>query len=121
MLTYFSQVFICDWTTRDEDLQKLYQLLTIQLATKATVPSVQPFHALIYPFSLAEQLAIAKRYAHRAKMNVALCDVAYKYRAKPKSVRLKIGYVSSDFNNHPLSHLMRGVFGSHNESKYEVS
>ncbi len=113
-------MFICDWTTRDDDFQKLYQLLTIQLATKNTIPSIQPFHALIYPFSLSEMLSIAKRYAYRAKMNVALCDVAYKYRAKPKSVRLKVGYVSSDFNNHPLSHLMQSVFASHNETKYEI-
>ena len=31
--------------------------------------------------------------------------------------RLKIGYVSSDFGNHPLSHLMASVFGSHDKSK----
>ena len=31
--------------------------------------------------------------------------------------RLKIGYVSSDFGNHPLSHLMASVFGSHDRSK----
>ncbi|KAE8720242.1 putative UDP-N-acetylglucosamine--peptide N-acetylglucosaminyltransferase SEC [Hibiscus syriacus] len=28
--------------------------------------------------------------------------------------RLKVGYVSSDFGNHPLSHLMGSVFGMHN-------
>lgn len=65
-------------------------------------------------------LAIARRYAQKAKMNVALCDVVYKYRAKPKSVRLKIGYVSSDFNNHPVSHLMKSVFKYHNSTKYEI-
>ena len=35
--------------------------------------------------------------------------------------RLRIGYVSSDFCNHPTSHLMQSVPGFHNRSKVEVS
>lgn len=31
--------------------------------------------------------------------------------------RLRVGYVSSDFGNHPLSHLMGSVFGMHDRSK----
>ncbi|KAF4629696.1 hypothetical protein G7Y89_g8449 [Cudoniella acicularis] len=35
----------------------------------------------------------------------------------PPSPHLNIGYVSSDFNNHPLAHLMQSVFGLHNPSR----
>lgn len=31
--------------------------------------------------------------------------------------RLRVAYVSSDFGNHPLSHLMGSVFGLHNRSR----
>ena len=34
--------------------------------------------------------------------------------------RLRVGYVSSDFGNHPLSHLMASVFGLHDRSRLEV-
>src|SRR5690606_27521247 len=34
--------------------------------------------------------------------------------------RIRIGYVSSDFGNHPVSHLMHSVFGLHDASKFEV-
>ncbi len=34
--------------------------------------------------------------------------------------RLKIGYVSSDFGNHPTSHLMQSVPGMHNRDNVEV-
>lgn len=34
--------------------------------------------------------------------------------------RLRVAYVSSDFGNHPLSHLMASVFGSHDRSRLEV-
>jgi protein O-GlcNAc transferase len=31
----------------------------------------------------------------------------FRFRARQPGQRLKIGYVSSDFGNHPLSHLMQ--------------
>ena len=34
--------------------------------------------------------------------------------------RLRIGYVSSDFGNHPTSHLMQSVPGMHDRSKVEI-
>ena len=34
--------------------------------------------------------------------------------------RLRIGYVSSDFGNHPTSHLMQSVPGFHNKKNFEV-
>lgn len=34
--------------------------------------------------------------------------------------RLRIGYVSSDFCNHPTSHLMQSIPGFHARSKVEV-
>lgn len=32
----------------------------------------------------------------------------------------RIGYVSSDLGNHPLSHLMQSVFGMHDRTRFEV-
>nr|OQO16783.1 hypothetical protein B0A51_17338 [Rachicladosporium sp. CCFEE 5018] len=38
----------------------------------------------------------------------------------PPSPQLRVGYVSSDFNNHPLAHLMQSVFGMHNRKRVEA-
>ncbi|EGG05815.1 family 41 glycosyltransferase, partial [Melampsora larici-populina 98AG31] len=38
----------------------------------------------------------------------------------PISGKIRIGYVSSDFNNHPLAHLMQSVFGLHDRNSFEV-
>lgn len=113
-------VTVCDWRTREEDFAKLNRLITVQLSSKNTIPCVQPFHSLVYPLSLQEMHSIAKKYAHRAKMSVALCELNFKYRGKSRNARLKIGYVSSDFNNHPLAHLIQSIFTFHDRSKYEV-
>ena len=34
--------------------------------------------------------------------------------------RLRIGYVSSDFGNHPTSHLMQSIPGMHNRANVEI-
>lgn len=34
--------------------------------------------------------------------------------------RIRVGYVSSDFGNHPTSHLMQSVPGLHDRTKVEV-
>lgn len=39
---------------------------------------------------------------------------------KASGGRLRIGYVSSDFGNHPTSHLMQSIPGMHNSEKFEV-
>ena len=35
--------------------------------------------------------------------------------------RLRVGYVSSDFGNHPTSHLMQSIPGLHDKENVEVS
>uniref|UniRef100_A0A672L5R7 UDP-N-acetylglucosamine--peptide N-acetylglucosaminyltransferase 110 kDa subunit n=1 Tax=Sinocyclocheilus grahami TaxID=75366 RepID=A0A672L5R7_SINGR len=39
---------------------------------------------------------------------------------KASGGRLRVGYVSSDFGNHPTSHLMQSIPGMHNSEKFEV-
>ena len=39
---------------------------------------------------------------------------------KASGGRLRIGYVSSDFGNHPTSHLMQSIPGFHDRQRVEV-
>lgn len=114
--------FVCDWRTREADFEKLSKMLKKQMASVNVLPSVQPFHALVYPLSLAEMKLISQKYAERAKMNVALLDMPpFKFRPKAPGQRIHVGYVSSDFGNHPLSHLMQSVFGLHDRRRFRVT
>jgi predicted O-linked N-acetylglucosamine transferase (SPINDLY family) len=40
--------------------------------------------------------------------------------APPKRDRIRVGYFSSDFNNHPVSHLLAGVLERHDRDHFEV-
>ena len=116
-----SLVFICDWSTREQDFRRLKALLRDQLAEPTKLPSVQPFHALVYPLSCAEMLALARRYAQKAQSNAALAAApALPHAARRAGDRLRVGYVSSDFRDHPLSHLMQSVFRFHDAARVEV-
>jgi len=44
----------------------------------------------------------------------------YSYPSGQLKTRLRIGYVSSDFGNHPTSHLMQSIPGFHNRQDVEV-
>jgi len=89
------------------------------------LPPVQPFHAMAYPFSASLALAISAKYAEFCAITAS--RLALPPFAHPPAVplapgqRLRIGYVSSDFGNHPLSHLMGSVFGGHDRSKVGLS
>ncbi|TMW57793.1 hypothetical protein Poli38472_014396 [Pythium oligandrum] len=118
---FHSMLFICDWQSREGDLKKLVQFLDAQLAMDNVLPSVQPFHALVYPLSMQCFLDISRRYAERAKLNVSLVEApSLRYKSKKSQERLRIGYVSSDLGNHPLAHLMQSVFGFHDKKQFEV-
>ncbi|MCI4379763.1 hypothetical protein PGIGA_G00232100 [Pangasianodon gigas] len=113
---------VCDWTDYDERMKKLVSIVADQLE-KNRLPSVHPHHSMLYPLSHGFRKAIAERHGNLCldKIN-ALHKPAYEHPKdlKVSGGRLRIGYVSSDFGNHPTSHLMQSIPGMHNSEKFEV-
>ncbi|KAK9458961.1 glycosyl transferase family 41-domain-containing protein [Lipomyces oligophaga] len=82
-------------------------------------PTVLPFHTFTMPFNPIEVREISRRTALRVSVSAMRSEwlPPYVYPPPPPPTEyLRVGYVSSDFNNHPLSHLMQNVFGYHYES-----
>ena len=40
---------------------------------------------------------------------------------RTKSDRIRIGYFSGDIHDHPLMHLISGLFREHDKNKFEIS
>lgn len=117
-----TKLHLCVWKDREIDFQKMSELLQ-KFSKKFFFDSttiIQPFHSLAYPLSLAELKQISELQASEIMKNVALVETHFTFRPKPKSIRLKIGYVSSDFGNHPLSHLIQSIFGIHDRVSFEI-
>ncbi|RUS69693.1 hypothetical protein EGW08_022546 [Elysia chlorotica] len=113
---------VCDWTDYPARMKRLVQIVQDQLE-KNRLPSVHPHHSMLYPLTHSMRKAIAARHASLCleKINV-LHKPAYQHQKERLSTggRLRIGYVSSDFGNHPTSHLMQSIPGHHDKSRVEI-
>ncbi|EER29357.1 hypothetical protein D8B26_004031 [Coccidioides posadasii str. Silveira] len=86
-------------------------------------PTVLPFHTFTCPLSAKQIRHISQRNGLRISCSTLrspwLPPTVYPPPAPPNP-HLNIGYVSSDFNNHPLAHLMQSVFGLHNPKRVKA-
>ncbi|KAF2639642.1 hypothetical protein P280DRAFT_481060 [Massarina eburnea CBS 473.64] len=91
--------------------------------TVPAAPTVLPFHTFTCPMSAKQIRLISQRNGLRISCSTLrapwLPPTVYAPPAPPAPY-LKIGYVSSDFNNHPLAHLMQSVFGLHDRSRVKA-
>ena len=84
--------------------------------TVPAAPTVLPFHTFTCPVSAKQIRLISQRNGYRISVSTLrapwLPQQVYP-PPDPPAPWLRVGYVSSDFNNHPLAHLMQSVFGLH--------
>ncbi|CAH0716023.1 unnamed protein product, partial [Brenthis ino] len=112
---------ICDWDDYEERIRNIIMILDNQLLHSDKLTSVHPHHSILYPLSNRARKEIAARhgnlYLEKVRM---LTTTAFNHANKLKNDRLRIGYVSSDFGNHPTSHLMQSIPGLHNRMNIEI-
>ena len=112
---------VCDWTDYSGRMKKIVSIVADQL-DKNRLPSVHPHHSMLYPLSHHFRKAIAGRHAQLCLEKIqVLHKPPYRFSSNPApDGRLRIGYVSSDFGNHPTSHLMQSIPGVHNRARVEI-
>jgi protein O-GlcNAc transferase len=117
---------VCDWENRDTMFHDVEEIIRRQIKM-SVLPSVQPFHAIAYPIDPMLALEISRKYAAHCSLIASRFGMPpfvhpppVPVKAEGKHCRLRVGYVSSDFGNHPLSHLMGSVFGMHDRDNIEV-
>eukprot|EP01135_Chromosphaera_perkinsii_P004858 Nk52_evm4s301 gene=Nk52_evmTU4s301 len=114
---------VCDWNGLDERMEKMKALVNDQLG-RGLIPSVQPHHTMLYPFEDLAYLNIAKAHGALASANASAFNMRpfsfYHLLNGHYPERIRVGYVSSDFGNHPTSHLMQSVPGFHDKDRIEV-
>eukprot|EP00092_Neocalanus_flemingeri_P014597 GFUD01015747.1.p1 GENE.GFUD01015747.1~~GFUD01015747.1.p1 ORF type:complete len:632 (-),score=153.58 GFUD01015747.1:368-2263(-) len=112
---------VCDWTDYSGRMKKIVSIVADQL-DKNRLPSVHPHHSMLYPLSHEFRKAIAGRHAQLCLEKIQVLHKPL-YRFSPNLApdgRIRIGYVSSDFGNHPTSHLMQSIPGVHNRARVEI-
>jgi predicted O-linked N-acetylglucosamine transferase (SPINDLY family) len=107
-----TKMYICDWNNYDDEITALAE--KIKLNEKASTP----FAILALFDSLSLQRKTTEIYVqHKFLIDNALPKLS-KYSRHEK---IRIGYFSADFRNHPVSHLMAGLLEIHNRSNFEIT
>jgi predicted O-linked N-acetylglucosamine transferase (SPINDLY family) len=105
---------MCDW----EQLGRLEQLACE--AARADAAEVAPgFATFLYLASAGPQDQLATARLHAAAIAAAR-GAAVRRAARPRSDRLRIGYLSNDFCNHPVGHVLAAVIEAHDRGRFDV-
>ena len=107
-----------DWSSYAKDLDLLWKD-TETCIEKGESPSIGPFQSLTLPWSLDRLQVIARAHSNKTKQKFGTLSPFVENKNK-SNARLRVGYLSGDFYDHPISHLLHGFFGRHNPEKFEV-
>jgi protein O-GlcNAc transferase len=105
-----AKLFLGNWTNLEAEFADLVA------SVRAGNLAVNPFEFIGMSTSAADQLACAKRFmADQASLPGAWRGEIYRHD------RIRLGYLSADFHNHPVAQLMIGLFEHHDKSRFEVT
>src|SRR4029077_6665477 len=105
-----SKLRICDWTDLAAETEALLAMV------RAEKPLSLPYTTFAVPSSPAEQLQCARRYVQDQPAHLPLWQgEAYAHG------RLRVAYLSADFNEHPTAYLTAGLFEQHDRSRFEIT
>lgn len=109
-----------DWREYPTILERATALIEQSLAEGRLAP-MPPFKTLSLPFSPALTLAVARSRGEFLTLGMEQMRqrLAFSHPI-PGAERLRIGYVSADFRQHPTAHLMRSLFRAHDRNRFTV-
>ncbi|MBN6740057.1 tetratricopeptide repeat protein [Acidithiobacillus sp. MC6.1] len=107
---------LCLW----DDLDSLQDRIVSGVRSRLAIgqpASIRSFTALYLPFTPEEQLRIA-----RDESRTLATDVGEPLWGEPagETVRLRIGYLTSDARNHPIGNLLAEMFRLHDRERFEI-
>jgi protein O-GlcNAc transferase len=103
---------MADWRDLEREEAELKQAVQVGVL-------VDPFTFLHVPSTPADQLRCARTFIANVAPEQLVTTPARS--AAASFPRLRIGYISGDFHNHPVPHLVVGVLEAHDRTKYDVS
>jgi len=108
----YARYTLCEWDGLEADEQRLIATLDVPASDPRWPPSI----ALAMPTTPEQQLAVARRWAQATLPGVAA------RRAVPlRRGKLRVGYLSGNFRDHPTGRLMAGLFERHDRSRFEIT
>ncbi|MFI4888649.1 MAG: tetratricopeptide repeat protein [Burkholderiales bacterium] len=107
----YARQYLCEW----DGLDALEARLAATLDDPDSDPRLSPFVSLALHFTPAQQLAVARRWSREMLPAPAAPPIV-----AARGDRLRIGYLSRDFRDHPTGRTMAGLIEAHDRRRVEV-
>jgi protein O-GlcNAc transferase len=105
-----AKLYLCDWTNLEVEIAGLLA------DVRERKPACLPFNFLALPSLPAEQLQCARRYVQDQPSYPAIW-----HREVYSHDRIRVAYLSGDFNDHPIAYLTVGLLENHDRSRFDVT
>jgi len=111
---------LCQWDKLKKLMPKLYKQTSTALA-KGLMTAETPFFNVATCDNLRRNLQVARSWSLAIQKDANFTPLAFSFktRLRPKK-KIRLGYLSSDFYNHPTVHLMLSLFKLHNRNQFET-
>lgn len=116
---------VCDWQNYNLDIEKLKYMLNEQI-NNGLLPSIHPYHSLLHALSPVMIKEIASKTAEICikeanKIQDITPNFKYPISLTPNGC-IRVGYVSSDFGDHPTSQdkVLQSICNFHSSEKIET-
>lgn len=109
-----------DWQEL-ESLCKAVDSSTQKALNNGMKPAEMPLMCLSRYEDCHRDLAIAKSWSSDISARVSALNVQFSFDNRRSAKRpITIGYLSNDFRNHPVAHLISGLFRLHDRDEFQV-
>lgn len=118
---FFELRHACEWETLAEAERRVEELTQAALE-RGAVPGEHAFINIARKEDTAANLQVARLHANAITQKLQRRDaqVFAHSRPTPSDRRIRLGYLSADFRDHAIGHLIAGLFAHHDRERFEV-
>ena len=106
---YLAKRIICDWDQID-NFEKLLDEKKYD----------SPFLSILRKENPSINYDIAINWSEKFEKTIPQNQFAFESRLKEPNSKIRIGYISRDFRDHPIGHLVASMFSHHDRKKFDV-
>ncbi len=110
----------CDWAELPLLGARLDRSTQIALS-KGVKPGEPPFVSISRSMDPARNFAVAKAASEETQQRMQGLDARFPIAQPRPARRIVLGYLSADYRNHPVAHLLGGLLGAHDRARFQVN
>ena len=120
LLRHYDAIERCEWGARDYFLQRFAELID-QSGDEPLTERALGFRAMTMGLALPLQLSLARQLASGIEKPPALPGgSASLLPSRAGAPRIRIGYVSPDFRDHPTGRMVADLFSWHDRNRFQI-